>query len=188
MVQAVGMYNTLLQSDDPALVIECLNGYRLREVMPDNIGEYTVPLGAPEILQEGADVTLVTYGSCVRIAQAALPLLADMDISLELIDVQTLMPFDLEQTILNSVKKTNRIVFLDEDFAGGATGFMMQKVIDRDGAYAYLDSKPVTIAAKDHRTPFGSDGDYFTKPNTEDIIERIYQLMHEVSPESYPMI
>lgn len=188
MVQAVGMYNTLLQSDDPALVIECLNGYRLREVMPDNIGEYTVPLGTPEILQEGADVTLVTYGSCVRIAEAALPLLADMGISVELIDVQTLMPFDLEQTILHSIKKTNRIVFLDEDFGGGATGYMMQKVVERDGAYEFLDSKPVTIAAKDHRTPFGSDGDYFTKPNVEDIIERVYQLMHEVSPESYPLI
>ncbi len=188
MVQAVGMYNTLLQSNDPALVIECLNGYRLREVMPDNIGEYTVPLGAPEVLQEGADVTLVTYGSCVRIAEAALPLLADMGVEVELIDIQTLIPFDLEKTILHSIKKTNRIVFLDEDFSGGATGYMLQKVVDRDGAYAFLDSKPVSISAKDHRTPFGSDGDYFTKPNVEDIIERIYQLMHEVSPESYPLI
>lgn len=186
MVQAVGMYNTLMQSDDPALVVECLNGYRLREVMPDNIGEYTVPLGAPEILQSGEDVTLVTYGSCVRIAEAALPLLAKMGINVELIDAQTLIPFDLEQTILYSIKKTNRIVFLDEDFSGGATGYMLQKVIDRDEGYEFLDSKPVTIAAKDHRTPFGSDGDYFTKPNVEDIIERIYQLMHEVSPETYP--
>jgi len=188
MVQAVGMYNTLLQSDDPALVIECLNGYRLREVMPDNIGEYTVPLGAAEVLQTGEDVTLVTYGSCIRIAQAAIPVLADMGVSVELIDIQTLIPFDLEKTILHSIKKTNRVVFLDEDFAGGATGYMMQNVLERDGGYAYLDSKPVTITASDHRTPFGSDGDYFTKPSAEDISERLYQLMHEVSPESYPII
>ena len=188
MVQAVGMYNALLKSDDPALVVECLNGYRLRETMPDNIGEYTVALGAPDVLQEGTDITLVTYGSCVRIAEAALPLLADMGISVELIDVQTLIPFDLEKTILHSVKKTNRVVFLDEDFAGGATGYMMQNVLERDGAYQYIDSKPVTITAHDHRTPFGSDGDYFTKPNTEDIVEKLYQLMHEVSPESFPSV
>jgi len=188
MVQAVGMYNSLLKSDDPALVIECLNGYRLREVMPDNIGEYTVPLGAAEVLQTGEDVTLVTYGSCIRIAEAAIPILADMGVSVELIDIQTLIPFDLEKTILHSIKKTNRVVFLDEDFAGGATGYMMQNVLERDGGYAYLDSKPVTITASDHRTPFGSDGDYFTKPSAEDISERLYQLMHEVSPESYPII
>ena len=188
MVQAVGMYSTLLQSDDPALVVECLNGYRLRETMPDNIGEYSVPLGSPEIMQEGSDVTLVTYGSCVRVAEAALPYLKEMGISVELIDAQTLIPFDLEKTISHSLKKTNRLVILDEDFEGGATGYMLQKILERDGAYEYLDSKPVTITAKDHRTPFGSDGDYFTKPNTEDIIEAIYGLMNEVSPENYPIV
>jgi pyruvate/2-oxoglutarate/acetoin dehydrogenase E1 component/TPP-dependent pyruvate/acetoin dehydrogenase alpha subunit len=188
MVQAVGMYNTLLQSDDPALVIECLNGYRLKETMPDNIGEYTVPLGSPEVLKEGADVTIVTYGSCVRIAQAALPLLNDMGIDAELIDVQTLMPFDLEKTIAHSLQKTNRLVIIDEDFAGGATGYIMQNILERDGAYQYLDSKPMTLTASDHRTPFGSDGDYFSKPNTEDIAEQVYRLMHEVSPDSFPIV
>jgi len=188
MVQAVGFYNTLLQSNDPALVIECLNGYRLREVMPDNLGEYTVPLGVPDIITVGTDITLVTYGSCVRICQSAVELLQKANISVELIDVQTLIPFDLEETIVESVKKTNRILFVDEDFHGAATAYMMQKVLEDQKAYQYLDSAPKTLAAKSHRTPFGSDGDYFTKPQIEDIFEEAYKMMHEAVPASYPAL
>jgi pyruvate/2-oxoglutarate/acetoin dehydrogenase E1 component len=187
MVQAVGMYNTLLQSDDPGLVIECLNGYRLKELLPSNIGEYTVPLGAPEILGQGEDVTLVTYGSCVRIAQDAVEQLMQLDISVELIDVQTLLPFDLEQTIVHSLKKTNRVVFLDEDVPGGATAFMMREVLETQEGYRYLDSKPVCISAHEHRSPYGSDGDYFAKPNAGDVVEVIYRMMHEFSPGDYPV-
>ena len=186
MTQAAGMYNTLLQSDDPALVVECLNGYRIKEVMPDNLGEYTVPLGVPEILQEGNDVTLVTYGSCVRIAQEALQLLEKYNISVELIDVQTLLPFDLEHQILESLKKTNRIVFMDEDVPGGATGFMLQEVLEVQNGYLHLDSAPITLTAKEHRSPYGSDGDYFTKPNAEDVFDVIYTMMNETDPQKFP--
>jgi pyruvate/2-oxoglutarate/acetoin dehydrogenase E1 component len=179
MVQAAGMYNTLLAGDDPAIVVECLNGYRLKEAMPRNLGEYRVALGQVEILRKGNDVTLVTYGSCVREAIKAVDLLNKLNISVELIDVQTLMPFDLERTISASVKKTNRIVFLDEDVPGGATAFMMREVIEVQGAYYYLDAKPRCISAKEHRTPFGSDGDYFTKPTAEDVVEEIVKLMEQ---------
>jgi pyruvate/2-oxoglutarate/acetoin dehydrogenase E1 component len=181
-VQAAGMYNTLLQSDDPALLVECLNGYRLKERLPDNIGEFTVPLGVPEILTEGTDVTLVTYGSCVRVAQEGAALLAEHGISVELIDVQTLLPFDLEHQVVQSVAKTNRVAFLDEDVPGGATAFMMQEVLETQGGYQYLDSAPITITAKPHRPPYGSDGDYFSKPNPEDVFEVIYNLMQETDP------
>jgi len=176
MVQAAGMYNTLLQSNDPAIVVECLNGYRLKEDVPENIGQYTTPLGKVDILQTGTDITLVTYGSCVRIAQKALSLIAHMGISVELIDVQTLIPFDLTEDIAASLKKTSKIIFLDEDIPGGATAHMMQQVIDRDEGYHYLDAKPVTVTATRHRTPFGSDGDYFAKPNAEDVAEAIVEL------------
>ena len=182
MVQAAGMYNTMLQSDDPAIIIESLNGYRLKERLPDNIGEFTVPLGVPEVLREGTDVTLVTYGSCVRIAQKGCELLEKRGISVELIDVQTLLPFDLEHRIVESLKKTNRIVFLDEDVPGGATAFMMQKVLEEQAGYQYLDSPPVTMAATEHRPPYGSDGDYFSKPNSENVFSTIYQLIYEVEP------
>lgn len=178
-VQAAGMYNTLLQSDDPAIVVECLNGYRLKETLPENIAEFTVPLGVPEILAQGSDVTLVTYGSCVRIAQEAVDLLKKAHVSVELIDVQTLMPFDIHHIILESLKKTNRILFVDEDVPGAATGYMMQQVLEVQGGYKYLDSAPRTLAAKEHRPPYGSDGDYFSKPNTEDIIEEVMDLMKE---------
>lgn len=178
-VQAAGMYNTLLHSDDPALVIECLNGYRLKERMPDNIGEYTVPLGVPEVLQEGNDVTLVTYGSCIRIAQAGLEMLEEHGVSVELIDAQTLLPFDLEHRIVQSLKKTNRILFMDEDVPGGATSFMMQEVLETQGGYRYLDAKPMTLTAKPHRPPYGSDGDYFSKPNAEDVFDAVMKLMKE---------
>lgn len=188
MTQAAGFYNTMLQSDDPALIIECLNGYRLKERLPSNIGAYTVPLGVPEILVEGSDVTLVTYGSCVRIAKEAVAILAEVGISVELIDVQTLMPFDLEHGILDSIKKTSRVVFLDEDVPGGGTAYMMQKVLDEQGAYRYLDAAPRAISAWAHRPPFGSDGDYFSKPNTEDIYTIIYNIMHEAFPDKYSRI
>lgn len=182
MTQAAGMYNTLLRCDDPAIVVECLNGYRLKERLPDNIAEFTVPLGMPEILREGADVTLITYGSSVRVAEEACDLLAQHGISVELIDVQTLLPFDLPKTCLKSVQKTNRVVLLDEDFAGGGTGYMMQQVLDLQGGYRYLDSAPLAIAAKDHRPAYGQDGDYFSKPQVEDVFEAIYGLMREAEP------
>ena len=176
-VQAAGMYNTLLMSDDPGLVIESLNGYRLKELLPDNIGEFTVPLGVPEVLTQGEDITLVTYGSCVRIAQEAVEILENKGISVELIDVQTLLPFDLEHLIVESLKKTNRIIFLDEDVAGGGTAYMMQEVLEKQGGYEFLDAKPRTITAKEHRPPYGSDGDYFSKPNVEDILEGILEII-----------
>ena len=188
MVQAAGLYNTLVQSDDPALVIESLNGYRIREEVPSNLGEYTVALGSPEILREGSHISLVTYGSLVRIAEEASAILDTLGVSVELIDVQTIMPFDLEHSIVQSLQKTNRIVFLDEDVRGGATSFMMQKVLEEQGGYQYLDSAPLTITAEEHRTPFGSDGDYFTKPNVEDIVEQIYSVMVEANPNEFPSL
>jgi pyruvate/2-oxoglutarate/acetoin dehydrogenase E1 component/TPP-dependent pyruvate/acetoin dehydrogenase alpha subunit len=178
-VQAAGMYQTLMQSNDPGIVVESLNGYRLKEILPDNIGEFTVPFGSVEVLTEGSDVTLVTYGSCVRIAQEAIELLKKHGISVELIDIQTLLPFDLEHGIVQSLKKTNRIVFFDEDVPGGATAYMMQEVLEKQGGYKYLDTAPKTITAKEHRPPYGSDGDYFSKPNVEDVIEAILDLMGE---------
>jgi pyruvate/2-oxoglutarate/acetoin dehydrogenase E1 component/TPP-dependent pyruvate/acetoin dehydrogenase alpha subunit len=185
MTQAAGFYNTMLQSDDPALIIEPLNGYRLKEVLPDNIGDYTVPLGKPEILHEGDDVTLVTYGSCVRIAEDAADQLKDYGIAVELIDVQTLLPFDIDKTIVESLKKTNKIVFFDEDVSGGATAYMMQKVLEEQNGYLYLDAKPVTITAKDHRAAYSTDGDYFSNPNAEDVFDAIYEIMHLYNPQRF---
>ena len=188
MVQAAGMYNTLLQSDEPALVIECLNGYRLKERLPDNIADFTVPLGIPEVIKQGDDVTLVTYGSCVRIAEEAMVQLEEAGISVELIDVQTLLPFDIHHSIIESVKKTNRVVFLDEDVPGGASAYMFQKVFEEQKAFRWLDSEPKTITAKPHRTSYGTDGDYFGKPNSEEVFEVIYGMMSEVDPGSYPIL
>ena len=182
MTQAAGFYNTMLQSDDPGLIIECLNGYRLKERVPANLGEYTVPLGVPEILEEGTDLTLVTYGSCVRVAQEGIQLLKQKGISVELIDVQTLLPFDLEHQIVESLKKTNRILFMDEDVPGGATAFMMKEVLENQGGYRYLDSAPATLTAKQHRPPYGSDGDYFSKPNAEDVFATVYKIIKEAEP------
>ena len=182
MVQAVGMYHTLLQSDEPALVIECLNGYRLKERMPDNIDTFTVPLGVAEVLKDGSDVTLVTYGSCVRVAEEAMKLLEEVGISVELIDVQTLLPFDIYGAIGKSIRKTNRVVFLDEDVPGGASAYMFQQVFEKQKLFQYLDSTPRTITAAAHRSPYGSDGDYFSKPNAEQIFETIYGMMSEVDP------
>ena len=188
MTQAAGFYNTMLQSDDPALIIEPLNAYRLKEKMPKNIGEFTVPLGKPEVMAEGSDVTLVTYGSCVRIAQDAVAQLREFNVSVELIDVQSLLPFDLEHRIVESLKKTNKIVFFDEDVPGGATSYMMQKVLEEQKGYRYLDAEPVTITARDHRAAYSTDGDYFSNPNAEDVFERIYLLMNEYNPAAYPKI
>ncbi len=182
MTQAAGFYNTMLRSDDPAVIIECLNGYRLKEKLPDNIGEFTLPLGVPDVIREGTDVTLVTYGSCVRIAEEACALLDEYGISVELIDPQTLLPFDLHHRIVESVKKTGRVVFLDEDMPGGGTAYMMQEVLERQGGYRYLDSPPVTIAARPHRPPYGSDGDYFCKPQAEDVFDAIHRTMKEANP------
>jgi pyruvate/2-oxoglutarate/acetoin dehydrogenase E1 component len=188
MTQAAGFYNTLLEGRDPALVIEPLNAYRLKEMKPDNPGEYRVPLGMPEILEEGDDITLVTYGSCVRIAQDAIKQLRDFGINVELIDVQTLLPFDLTEMIVSSIRKTSRVLFFDEDVPGGATAFMMQQVTEVQGAYKYLDSEPRTLTAKDHRPAYSTDGDYFSNPNAEDVFEAVYEIMHEANPAKYPKL
>ena len=187
MTQAAGMYNTLLQSDDPAIVVEVLNGYRAKEKRPDNIADFTVPLGVPEVLREGSDVTLVTYGACVKIAAEAAELLADVGISVEIIDAQTLLPFDLGHDIVESLKKTNRLVVVDEDVPGGASSFILQQILEEQNGYEWLDSKPLTIAAKEHRPAYGSDGDYWSKPNREEIFEKIYELMHEGDPTKFPI-
>jgi pyruvate/2-oxoglutarate/acetoin dehydrogenase E1 component len=186
MTQAAGFYNTLLEGMDPGLVIEPLIGYRLKEFMPANIGEYKIPLGVPEILSQGSDITLVTYGSCVRIAEDAVKQLREFDISVELVDVQTLLPFDINDTIVESIKKTNRVVFFDEDVESGATAYMMQKVLEEQDAYQFLDSKPVCLPAKEHRPAYGSDGDYFSKPNIEDVVDTVYEIMHETDPQKFP--
>ncbi|MGZ4048960.1 MAG: alpha-ketoacid dehydrogenase subunit beta, partial [Bacteroidia bacterium] len=188
MQQAAGFYNTLLSGDEPALVIEPLNGYRLKELLPSNLAEYKIPLGVVEVINEGTDVTLVTYGSCCRIALEAVKQLAEADISVEVIDVQTLLPFDLNHSILNSVKKTNRLVVLDEDVPGGASAYILQKVLEEQGAYQFLDSEPRTLAAKDHRPAYGSDGDYFSKPSADDVFDTVYELMRESNPNKFPGI
>lgn len=185
MTQAAGMYNTILKSDDPALIIERLNGYRLKERLPENVGEFNVPLGIPEVILEGDDVTIVTYGACVDIAKDAITKLSGVGISCELIDVQTLLPFDVNHSIVESLKKTNRVLFLDEDVPGGASAYMLHNVLDVQNGYKYLDSKPVCLAANDHRAAYGTDGDYFCKPNAEDIFREIYLMMNETDPKKY---
>jgi pyruvate/2-oxoglutarate/acetoin dehydrogenase E1 component/TPP-dependent pyruvate/acetoin dehydrogenase alpha subunit len=186
MTQAAGFYNTILKSDEPALIIECLNGYRIKEKMPDNIGEYTVALGKPEVLIDGTDVTIISYGSTLRIAEEAIQQLASVGVSCQLIDVQSLLPFDIHHSLVEQLKLTNKVVFLDEDVPGGASAFMMQQVLEEQNGYAYLDAKPLTITAKPHRPAYGTDGDYFSKPNAEDVFEKIYQMMHEYNPSAYP--
>lgn len=185
MTQAAGLYNTLLKGDDPALMIEVLNGYRKKELMPKNVGEFNIPLGQVDILKEGEDVSLVTYGACVEVAKHAVTILEKKGISVELIDVQTLLPFDLSQDILKSLKKTNRIVFLDEDVPGGASAYMMQEVIEKQGGFPYLDSPPKTISAKQSRPPYGNDGDYYSKPHPMDVFKVIYEMMREAAPTRF---
>jgi len=188
MTQAAGFYNTLMMSDDPALIIEPLNAYRIREKRPSNIGQFTIPPGVPEILKEGKDITIVTYGSCVRIAQEAIPQLDDFGIDVELIDVQTLLPFDVNHMIYNSLRKTGKVLFFDEDVPGGATAFMMHQVLDVQRGYFLLDSEPRCLTAKEHRPAYGSDGDYFSNPNAEDVFEAVYEIMHEYKPASFPRL
>jgi pyruvate/2-oxoglutarate/acetoin dehydrogenase E1 component len=179
MVQAVGMYNTLLSGNDPGLVIECLNGYRLKEKMPANLLEYTVPLGIPEIVKEGTDITVVSYGSMLRILQDAAERLETEGISCEIIDVQTLLPFDSHHSILESLKKTSRILFVDEDVPGGASAYMYNQVIEGQHAFQWLDASPRTLSSQAHRPSYGSDGDYFSKPNAEDVIRVAREMMSE---------
>lgn len=186
MTQAAGFYNTMLQSDDPCVIVECLNGYRLKERLPENIGEYTVPVGVPEVLQEGSDITIVTYGSTIRVAEEAMQQLEEVGISVELVDVQSLLPFDVNHQIVESIKKTNRLVVLDEDVPGGASAYILQQLMTEQKAYYHLDSEPLVISAEHVRPAYGSDGDYFIKPSAEDIFEKIYALMHEVNPSQFP--
>lgn len=188
MTQAAGFYNTMLKSDDPALIIETLNGYRLKEKMPSNLAEYTVPLGVPEVLKEGRDVTIVTYGAMCKISLDAAAQLEEMGISAEVIDVQSLMPFDIHHFIAKSVKKTNRVIFTDEDVPGGGTAYMLKEVLETQKAYQWLDSAPRTLPAKEHRPAYSSDGDYFSKPNAEELMDLVYEMMNEADPVKYPSL
>ncbi len=188
LTTAAGFYNTLLAGDDPALIIEPLNAYRSKEKLPLNIGEFKIPLGIPEILREGSDITIVTYASTCNLAIEACKELAELDIHAELIDVRTLMPFDTKGMIVESLKKTNKILFLDEDVKGGATAYMMQNVLEDQGGYYHLDVKPKTLTAKDHRPAYGTDGDYFSKPSIDDMVEAVYEIMRDVNPKKYPSI
>lgn len=188
MTQAAGFYNTLLKSDEPGLIIECLNGYRLKERMPDNIGEYTVPLGVAEVLEEGTDVTIVSYGSTLRIVQDAIARLKNIGISCELIDAQSLLPFDLNHICAQSLQKTNKLLIVDEDVPGGASSYILQQILEVQEGYRYLDAKPVTLTAKAHRPAYGTDGDYFSKPNAENVFDTVLKIMNEYDPVSYPAL
>ena len=188
MTQAAGFYNTILKSDEPALIVEVLNGYRLKERIPDNIGSFSVPIGVPEILRKGEDLTIVTYGPCCRYAMEAAEQLAEFKISVEIIDVQSLLPFDLHSSIVQSLKKTNRVLFLDEDVPGGASSYMMQQVLELQGGYRWLDSAPKTLTAKENRPAYGTDGDYWSKPGVEDIFRTVYEIMQETDPKMYPVL
>ena len=187
MTRAAGFYNTLLKADEPAIVVEVLNGYRVKERLPDNIGEITLPLGVPEIIRAGKDVTIVTYGACCRIVMDAADKLSKVGIDIEVIDIQSLMPFDIHGKIVESLKRTNRILFIDEDIPGGTTAYMMQEVIEKQGGYFHLDSPARTLSAKAHRPSYGSDGDYWSKPNAETVFDAVYEMMHEVDPLAYPL-
>lgn len=188
LTKAAGFYNTMLQSDEPAVIVECLNGYRLKEKQPDNLGEFTVPVGKIEVTKEGKDVTLVTYGSTWRIVMEAANELEKLGISAEVIDVQSLIPFDLSNEIAESVKKTNRLVVIDEDVEGGTSAFILQQILEKQKAFRYLDSDPLTITAENHRPAYASDGDYFSKPSADDMVEKIYAMFHEANPAKFPAI
>lgn len=188
LTEAAGFYNTLLQGDDPAIVVEPLNAYRLKEKLPENPGEYTTPLGIPEVLSEGSDITVVSYGSTLNIASSVVPQLKEVGISVELIDARTLMPFDINHSIVDSIKKTNRLLVVDEDVPGGASAFIMQHILQDQNGYYHLDSEPRCLTAKSHRPAYASDGDYFSKPNAEDIFDEIYDMMKECEPERFPEI
>ncbi|RZJ65665.1 MAG: transketolase, partial [Flavobacterium sp.] len=186
MTKAAGFYNTLLQTDEPALVVECLNGYRLKEKMPSNLGEFRTPIGVVETIKEGKDITLVSYGSTLRLVEQAAKELLEVGIDAEIIDIQSLLPFDINSDIVKSVAKTNRLLVIDEDVPGGASAYILQQIIDVQDAYKHLDSKPEALAAKAHRPSYGTDGDYFSKPSVEDIYEKVYSIMHEARPDAYP--
>jgi len=188
MTKAAGFYNALLKADEPALIVECLNGYRLKEKLPENPGEYTTPIGVVETIRTGTDITLVSYGSTLRLVEEAAQELEQVGISAEIIDVQSLLPFDLNQDIVKSVAKTNRLLVIDEDVPGGASAYILQKVVEDQNAYIHLDSKPQTLTAKAHRPAYGTDGDYFSKPSTEDIFEKIYEIMNEARPQDFPQL
>lgn len=188
MTKAAGFYNTLLETDEPALVIECLNGYRLKEKMPNNLGELKTPIGVVETIKEGTDITLVSYGSTIRIVEEAAKELQQAGINAEIIDVQSLLPLDINHDLVKSVAKTNRLLVVDEDVAGGASAYILQNILDVQGGYKYLDSKPQTLAAKDHRPAYGTDGDYFSKPSVEDVYEKVYEIMHEANPSEFPKL
>jgi pyruvate/2-oxoglutarate/acetoin dehydrogenase E1 component len=186
MTQAAGFYNTLLEADEPALVIECLNGYRLKEKAPLNYGEFKTPIGIVETLREGKDITLVSYGSTLRLVEQAAIELAEIGIDCEVIDIQSLLPFDIHKDIVKSIAKTNRLLVIDEDVPGGASAYILQKIIEEQDGYSYLDSKPQTLTSKAHRPAYGTDGDYFSKPSAEDIYEKIYAMMSEARPNQFP--
>jgi pyruvate/2-oxoglutarate/acetoin dehydrogenase E1 component/TPP-dependent pyruvate/acetoin dehydrogenase alpha subunit len=186
MTKAAGFYNTLMETDEPALVVECLNGYRLKEKMPANLGDFKTPLGVVETIKEGTDITLVSYGSTLRLVDQAAKELMEIGINAEIIDIQSLLPFDINHDIVKSLAKTNRLLVIDEDVPGGASAYILQQVVDVQGGYKHLDSKPETLTAKDHRPAYGTDGDYFSKPSAEDIFEKVYAIMHEAKPNDYP--
>ena len=188
MTKAAGFYNTLLETDEPALVVECLNGYRLKEKKPINLAEFKTPIGVVETIKEGTDITLVSYGSTLRLVEQAAKELLEVGIDAEIIDVQSLLPFDINHDIVKSVAKTNRLLVIDEDVPGGASAYIMQQILDEQNAYRYLDSKPETLTSKAHRPAYGTDGDYFSKPSAEDIYEKVYAIMHEVNPTEYPQL
>ncbi|HLU81657.1 MAG TPA: transketolase C-terminal domain-containing protein, partial [Flavobacteriaceae bacterium] len=186
MTKAAGFYNTLLESDEPGLIVECLNGYRLKEKMPSNIGKMKTPIGKTETIRQGKDITLVSYGSTLRIVEQAATELLEVGIDAEIIDVQSLLPFDLNHDIVKSLSKTNRLLVIDEDVPGGASAFILQKIIDEQNAYRYLDSRPQTLTSKAHRPAYGTDGDYFSKPSVDDVFEKVYSIFNEVNPKKYP--
>jgi pyruvate/2-oxoglutarate/acetoin dehydrogenase E1 component len=188
MTQAAGMYNTLLLGDEPALIIECLNGYRLKEKMPENVGEFRVKLGKAEILREGMDVTVISYGSTLRIVEEAAEQLEVLGIDIEIIDPQTFLPFDLDNLCVQSLKKTNKLLVVGEDVPGGSSAFILQQVLEHQNGYQFLDGQPHTLTAKPHRTPYGSDGDYFTKPSVDDVVESVYAMMNDSFPNKFPKL
>jgi pyruvate/2-oxoglutarate/acetoin dehydrogenase E1 component len=185
MTKAAGFYNTLLECDEPALIVENLNGYRLKEKLPNNLGEFKTPIGIVETIKEGSDITVLSYGSTLKIVQDVVNHLNEVDIDIEIIDAQSLLPFDITKNIVKSIEKTNRLIIIDEDVPGGASAYLLNEILEKQNAYMYLDSKPVTLTAKAHRPAYGTDGDYFSKPNAEDIFETIYSIMHEVNPLKY---
>ncbi|MFN2261504.1 MAG: alpha-ketoacid dehydrogenase subunit beta, partial [Psychroflexus sp.] len=188
MTKAAGFYNTMLESDEPSLIVECLNAYRLKEKLPSNLGEFKTPVGVVETIREGKDLTVVSYGSTLRIIEKAAQELQEVGIDIEIIDCQSLVPFDLNHDIVKSVSKTNRLLVVDEDVPGGASAYILQQVLDEQNAYEYLDSKPQALSARAHRPAYGTDGDYFSKPSSEDVFEKVYEIMHEFKPSEFPKL